>query len=274
MTTKTITVAVAQIAGTANVDNNISAVKRMAAQAAARGASLILFPEATMYDFSASAEQIATAADQYGEAFEARISEIAAEQGIAIVIGTYRSGAARLARNMLIAVGPRGDLLGQYQKLHLYDAFDYKESLKNESAPLAPDFGELTTFELGGFRFGLLNCYDLRFPEIARLLVDQGAEILLVASAWVAGPSKAFHWETLIKARAIENTCFVAASCQPAPLSVGLSMVLDPTGIPIGAVPDGDGLALATLDADRLAAVRDVLPCLEHRRYRIVQPAP
>lgn len=272
MTTKTITVAVAQIAGTANIENNIRAVSRMAAEAAAKGADLILFPEATMYDFAASAEAIATAADQDGEAFETRVAAIAADHGIAIVIGTYQAGSARLARNMLIAVGPRGERLGQYQKLHLYDAFDYKESLKSERAELAADFGELTTFELAGFRFGLLNCYDLRFPEIARLLVDQGAQILLVASAWVAGPSKAFHWETLIKARAIENTCFVAAACQPAPLSVGLSMVLDPTGIPLGAVPDGDGLALATLDANRLALVREVLPCLEHRRYKIVQP--
>uniref|UniRef100_UPI0023B7C038 nitrilase-related carbon-nitrogen hydrolase n=1 Tax=Proteus mirabilis TaxID=584 RepID=UPI0023B7C038 len=75
-----------------------------------------------------------------------------------------------------------GDNLGRYEKLHLYDAFHYRESDKNERAPLRAGFGELTTFDLGGLRFGLLNCYDIRFPEMARLLVDRGADVLLVSS--------------------------------------------------------------------------------------------
>lgn len=272
MTTKVITVAVAQVAGTENVENNIRVVAKMSEDAARNGAQLILFPEAVMFDFSSSAQGIAEAADRYGDDFEKRIAKIATDNRIAVVAGVYRPDSGNLTRNMMIAIGPDGEYLGEYQKLHLYDAFDYKESSKSAPAELAPDFGELTTFEFNGFKFGLLNCYDLRFPEMARLLVDKGADILLVSSAWVAGPSKALHWETLIKARAIENTCFLAAACQPAPLSVGLSMILDPGGTAVRAVPDGDGLVMATLDADRLSRIRQVLPCLEHRRYRIVQP--
>jgi predicted amidohydrolase len=266
-----MTVAVAQVAGTADIDANLAAIERLAAQAAGKGAELVVFPEAVTYEYSASAERIAQMAAAHGERCEERLRAIAIENNIAIVAGTYSKGEGKLARNMMVAVGADGASLGRYQKLHLYDAFHYKESEKNEPARLQPDFGELVTFDLAGFRFGLLNCYDIRFPEMSRALVDRGADVLLVASGWVPGPLKEFHWETLLKARAIENTCFVAASCQPAPSSVGLSMVLDPNGIPVSTVAAGEGVAVSTIDKERLAKVREVLPCLGHRRYAIAQ---
>ncbi|MEO9338732.1 carbon-nitrogen hydrolase family protein [Mesorhizobium sp. SB112] len=271
MSEKSISVAVAQLVGGPDVESNLQAVEAMSVEAAQRGADIVVFPEATMFDFTATAERIAEAALLHALRFEDRVQAIAAANSIAVVVGTYAVGTGTLARNMMLAFGPDGAPLGRYQKLHLYDAFHYKESEKNEPAPLQPDFGELVTFDHAGFRFGLLNCYDLRFPEMTRLLVDRGAEILLVASGWVAGPLKEYHWETLLKARAIESTAFVAASCQPAPLSVGLSMIVDPNGIPIASVPEGTGLAIAQLDGTRIQAVRDVLPCLEHRRYVIRQ---
>src|SRR5699024_8164903 len=107
-----------------------------------------------------------------------------------------------LARNMLTAVDANGNSLGQYQKLHLYDAFHYKESSKSEPATLKPGYGELVSFDVASFKFGLVNCYDLRFPEMARALVTRGVDVLLVSSAWVPGPLKEFHWEILLKARA------------------------------------------------------------------------
>jgi len=269
MTRKSATVAVAQVVGTSDIERNIASVERMSADAAIQGADIIVFPEAMMFDFTASADKLAEIAEKHGNDFEARVRSIAAKNKIAIVVGTYAKGSGHLARNMMVAVGSDGTWLGRYQKLHLYDAFHYKESEKNEPADLQPDFGELVVFDHAGFRFGLLNCYDLRFPEMTRLLVDRGADILLVSSGWVAGPLKEFHWETLLKARAIENTCFVAASCQPAPLSVGLSMIVDPNGVPTGTVPDGEGLAISRIEADRIAAVREILPCLGHRRYTI-----
>ncbi len=123
---------------------------------------------------------------------------------------------------------------------------------------------------MGGLRFGLLNCYDLRFPEMARALVDRGADVLLVGSGWVPGPLKELHWETLLRARAIENTCYVAAACQGAPASIGLSMIVDPNGQVAASVAGNEGIAAATLRAERLLSVRKVLPCLEHRRYAVV----
>ncbi|MBX6426970.1 MAG: hydrolase [Variibacter sp.] len=265
-----VTVAVAQLAGGSDVSANLAGIERLAAEAARRGAALVVFPEAVMFDFTAPAEAIAEAARREARRFEAEIRALASRYGLAIVAGMYGEGRGELATNTLIVAGARGEPLGRYDKLHLYDAFHYRESEKNERAPLKPAFGELTVFEIGGIRFGLMNCYDIRFPEMARVLVDRGADVLLVSSGWVAGPLKELHWETLLKARAIENTCFVAASCQPAPRSVGLSMIVDPSGIALAAVPDGEGLAVATLSAERLARVREVLPCLEHRRYAVV----
>ncbi|MBB6260039.1 putative amidohydrolase [Paenochrobactrum gallinarii] len=272
MTKTTMIVATAQAAGSANIDDNIAKVERLAGEAASLGAELVVFPEAMMFDYTATAEQMAEAAQSHGDMFEKAMLRIAKENNIALVVGAYAAGKTKLAKNMMLAIDANGEWLGQYQKLHLYDAFLYQESSKNEPAPLQPDFGELVSFTLGGFKFGLLNCYDIRFPEISRLLVEQGADALLVSSGWVAGPLKEFHWETLLKARAIENTCYVVGSCQPAPLSVGLSMAVDPNGVAVSVVPAGEGLAIATLDQARIKAVRDVLPCLEHRRYRICQP--
>lgn len=271
MSNTSVNVAVAQVPGTADIDKNLYALETMSAEAASRGADLVLFPEAVMYDFSAPAEELSSIAETHGQVFESQVAEIAAKHQIAIVAGTYCRGQGSLARNMLVAKDRDGNCLGRYQKLHLYDAFHYKESSKSEPASLKTDCGELVSFDVAGFKFGLVNCYDLRFPEMARALVDQGVDVLLVSSAWVPGPLKEFQWDVLLKARAIENTCFVAASCQPEPSSVGLSAILDPAGVPISTIPAGEGVAIATLDRERLVSVRKILPCLEQRRYTVTQ---
>lgn len=266
-----VTVAVAQFAAGDDVSANLAAVERLAAAAARQGATLAVFPEASMYAFNASAADLAEAARREGRRFEAEIGAIAMLHGVTIVIGLYSEGRGALARNTFIVVGAGGQSLGRYEKLHLYDAFHYRESDKNERAALREDFGELCTFDQGGMRFGVMNCYDLRFPEMARALIDRGADALVIGSGWVAGPQKELHWETLLRARAIENTCYVAAACQPPPLSVGLSMIVDPSGLVAATASGDEGLAVATLTADRLAKIREVLPCLEHRRYAVVQ---
>ena len=119
----------------------------------------------------------------------------------------------------------RGAVSTSYRKIHLYDSFGYKESDALRAGPLAP-----VVVDVAGFRVGLMTCYDLRFPELARLLVDHGAEVLVVPAAWVAGPRKVEHWRTLVRARAIENTVFVVAAAQPGPRYSGHSMVVDPLG--------------------------------------------
>lgn len=266
-----VTVAAAQFAGVADMSANLAAIDRLAASAAERGARVVVYPEASMYAFTASATEIAEVARRDGHRFEAEIRDIARRHQLTLAVGMYSKGSGHLARNTFIVVGDDGRAVGRYDKLHLYDAFHYRESDKNERAPLREDFGELCTFVAGGLRFGLINCYDLRFPEIARALVDRGVEVLLVGSAWVAGPLKELHWETLLRARAIENTCYVAAACQPAPLSVGLSMIVDPSGLICATAVDNEGLAVAALKGERLQAIREILPCLEHRRYAVIQ---
>lgn len=268
-----VSVAVAQFAAIADVSANLETIERLAEAARAQGAAIAVFPEASMYAFTASAEELAAVARRDGTRFENAIRGIAQRAGLTLVIGMYSDGGGPLSRNTFIVAGADGTLRGRYEKLHLYDAFQYRESAKNQPAPLLPDFAELCTFDLGGLRFGVMNCYDLRFPEMARVLIDRGADVLLLGAGWVAGPLKELHWETLIRARAIENTCYVAAACQPAPLSVGLSMIVDPGGLIAATVVGNEGIAVAKLEAARLREVREVVPCLQHRRYAVVQPA-
>ncbi len=114
---------------------------------------------------------------------------------------------------------------------------------------------------MDGLRFGLMTCYDLRFPEVGRLLADAGADVFLVPAEWVRGPLKEHHWRTLLHARAIENTVFVAAADHPPPLGVGNSMIVDPQGVEIAAIGTATDIAVAHLDVEAVARVRRVNPC-------------
>ena len=151
-----------------------------------------------------------------------------------------------------------------YRKIHLYDSFGYRESdrlLAGEHDPAAP-----ALVELDGWRLGLMTCYDLRFPELARRLVDAGAEVLVVPAAWVAGERKVDHWRTLARARAIENTAYVVAAGQPAPRYSGHSLVVDPFGDVLAEAGEGADLVRADLDPARLAEARRTNPSLANRR--------
>ena len=111
-----------------------------------------------------------------------------------------------------------------------------------------------------------MTCYDLRFPEFARALVDRGAEVLVVPAAWVAGPRKLDHWQTLVRARAIENTVFVAAAAQPGPRYTGHSLVVDPLGDVLAEAAEEPGLVTATLERKVLDEARRTNPSLANRR--------
>jgi predicted amidohydrolase len=184
---------------------------------------------------------------------------------LAIVAGMFeRSCDQHRPYNTLLAVGPDGSLLGAYRKIHLYDAFGYKESDQLTSGDVAP-----VVVGVGGMSLGLMTCYDLRFPELSRALVDAGAEVLVVPAAWVRGPLKEHHWTTLLTARAVENTCYVAAAAQNGKKYCGLSQVIDPQGIAVVSVGESDGHAVAEVSAERLADVRKRNPSLQNRRYTV-----
>jgi deaminated glutathione amidase len=221
---------------------------------------LVVFPEVMMRDFGSPGSDISEFAEDLDGPFVKRIAELAAAHDVTVVAGMFeRSEDPGRPYNTLVVVDADG-LRASYRKIHLYDSFGYKESDRLLSGVLEP-----VVVEVGGLRVGLMTCYDLRFPELARALVDQDAELLVVPAAWVAGPGKADHWRTLLKARAIENTVYVAAAGQPGPRYTGHSMVVTPRGETVEI--EEDGLAVqARVDRAELEKVRAENPSLANRR--------
>ncbi|GAA5199438.1 carbon-nitrogen hydrolase family protein [Microbacterium jejuense] len=266
--TDTFAIAVAQFAPTADAAANLDAVAQLVATACRRGARLVVLPEYSSYFVDPFDTSLAENAQELDGPFVQRLTAIAGEHDVVVVAGLLeKAGDGRRVRNTVVAVGA-GGLIAHYRKLHLYDAFGQRESDWVEPGDLAPPL----TFALGGLRFGLMTCYDLRFPEVGRQLVDAGADVLLVPAEWVRGPLKEHHWRTLLHARAIENTVFVAAADHPPPLGVGNSLIVDPQGVELAAVGTATDVAVAHLDVGAIARVRRVNPALTLRRFR-VEPA-
>ncbi|MBS1699397.1 MAG: carbon-nitrogen hydrolase family protein [Actinobacteria bacterium] len=265
MSAAIVTVAVCQFAPVADRAANRGRIADLVARVAARGARLIVLPEYASYFVDPFDETLAANAEPLEGAFTARLRELAAEHGAVIVAGLVERADAGRIRNAVVAVDATG-ILAVYRKQHLYDAFGQTESRWIEPGTL----GDAATFAVDGLTVGLMTCYDLRFPEVARTLVDAGADVLVVPAEWVRGPLKEQHWTTLLTARAIESTAYVVAADHPAPVGVGHSAVVDPQGVTIAGVGTGEGIALAELDPDAVSRVREVNPVLRLRRYRVV----
>lgn len=258
-------VAVAQFAPTADPAANLTLIEELVARAVARGARVVLFPEYSSYFTDPFDESLAANAQDLDGEFTRSLTALAGRHDVVLVAGLLeRGGDGRHVRNTVVAVGADG-IRATYRKLHLYDAFGQRESDWVEPGEIA----EPETFDVGGLRFALMTCYDLRFPEVARLLADTGADVILVAAEWVRGPLKEHHWRTLLHARAIENTLFVAAADHPPPLGVGSSMIIDPQGVEIAAIGTTSDVAVAHLDPDAVTRVRRVNPSLALRRFRV-----
>lgn len=177
------------------------------------------------------------------------------------------AGGPARAANTVVAVDASGALVGAYQKVHLYDAFGTRESDRLEpgradAPPLVIRQGDLT--------FGVITCYDLRFPESARRLVDAGADVVVVPAAWLDGPHKADHWRTLLRARAIENTCAVVGVGMAGPGLVGRSLLAGPDGAVGLELDDAAQVRTVDIDPEPLAEVRRRNPSLANRRYVVV----
>lgn len=206
--------------------------------------------------------------------FVTTLQRWAAETGVAVIAGTTLPGTgagtgtgATRAVNAVVAIDAGGHLVGVYRKVHLYDAFGHRESDRLEPGPVdVPP----TTMSVGGLTFGVMTCYDLRFPESARRLVDAGADVLVVPAAWAAGDLKADHWRTLARARAIENTSVVLAVGQAGKGVTGRSLLVGPDGQVGLELDERAGLRTADVDPDALGAVREANPSLANRRYVVV----
>ncbi|MBE7954024.1 carbon-nitrogen hydrolase family protein [Microbacterium oxydans] len=265
--TAAVPVAVCQFAPTASRADNRERIAELTSAAAARGAKLIVFPEYSSYFVDPMNESLVANAEELDGEFVSTLTALAGEYAVVIVAGlAERASDERRVRNTVVAV--RGDgVLAVYRKQHLYDAFGQTESDWVEPG----EVGVAATFDLGGLRFGLMTCYDLRFPEVARSLVDAEADVLVVPAEWVRGPLKEHHWTTLLAARAIENTVYVLAADHPTPIGVGHSQIVDPQGVVLAGVGTGPGIAVAAVERDMIERVRVTNPSLRARRY-VVEP--
>jgi deaminated glutathione amidase len=263
-----VSIAVAQFAPVTDVALNLETIRALATTAAARGARLVVFPEYSSYFSSTLGQDFVDAAQPLDGEFVTAVRALAVELGIVVVVGLVEriDEAARFS-NTLVAVSAVGDIVATYRKLHLYDAFGDRESDWVRPGEIEPP--QLFGFE--GFTVGMQTCYDLRFPEITRRLVDGGATLVLVPSEWVRGPLKEHHWRTLVTARALENTLYVAAADHTPPIGVGNSMIVDPMGVEIATLGEISDVAVATISLRRLNSVRALNPALALRRFAITE---
>jgi predicted amidohydrolase len=262
-----IAIAVAQFAPGTDTDENLATIRALTTSAVARGARLVVFPEYSSYFSSELGQNFVDSAQSLDGPFMTGIAALAKEKAIHIIVGLVeRIDEPSRFSNTLVAISPVGDRIASYRKLHLYDAFGERESTWVRPGQIEPP--EL--FDFAGFTVGLQTCYDLRFPEISRRLADAGATLILVPSEWVRGPLKEHHWRTLVTARALENTAYVAAADHAPPIGVGNSMIVDPMGVEIATIGEITDIAVATIDPARVNSVRAINPALALRRFGVV----
>lgn len=270
MTDAPVRVALVQLASGADPQANLAHARREILAAARAGARVVVLPEyAAAFDPRGVGADLAEAPDG---PFVTALRELSASRGLTLVAGAAFPGRkAGRAVNAVIVVAD-GEHRATYAKVHLYDAFGHRESDRLEPGdPAAPP----VVVDVAGLRLGIQTCYDLRFPEVSRRLVDAGATVLVVPAAWAAGPGKLEQWRVLARARAIESTSAVLAVGQAGRGVVGHSMAIDASGVVLGELGGDAGTLVADLDPAAIARVRERNPSLANRRYGVVPlPAP
>jgi deaminated glutathione amidase len=266
-----IPAAAIQMSSTPNKAENLERAERLIRQAVAAGAELVALPE--LFSCHGLEKAYRENAEPIPGATTEVLGELARELGVYVLGGSIlegESGSEKLS-NTSTFFDPSGKLTAAYRKIHLFDVKapdrDYLES--NTVAPGR----EIVTAKAGAATLGLSVCYDVRFPEIYRLLALRGAEILAVPAAFTLQTGKD-HWELLLRARAVENQAYVIAPAQwgqkaDGRWTYGRSMVIDPWGTVLAACPDRDGFALATIDLDYLDRFRSEFPAFKNRRPEV-----
>lgn len=268
-------IAAVQMVSTPDLQVNLASAKRLIAQAAAQGAQLVSLPEYFCLMGRKDSDKLAIAEDSGDLAapMQAMLSQAAREHGLWLIGGTLplRTADPSRVRNSCLVFGPDGKQAARYDKIHLFrfnngrEDYDEGRVLERGDTPVAVQTGSL--------RVGLSICYDLRFPELYRALnFAPGAapcDLISVPAAFTYTTGQA-HWELLLRARAVENQCYVIAAAQGGThvngrRTWGHSMIVDPWGQVLSVLPEGEGVVLADVDAARLQEVRTQLPALTHR---------
>ncbi len=248
-------------------EENLKRGVRLTDEAAKAGAQLLVLPEnfmayTTLQQSPAELHDIAEEADG---PFVSGLAAGAKKRRMYLVFGiTERSRKKGKVHNTVVMIGPEGERIALHRKLQLFDSFGYMESSRFE-----PGEDIEGAFDTGLGRMGLMSCYELRFPEIARILAMQGAQIIIVPTGWVAGRMKEEHLHILARARALENTVFVAVASQTGRIFSGRSIVVDPFGVSIADAGEEERLITTEIDLDRLARVRKTVPSLDQVRMDV-----
>jgi predicted amidohydrolase len=263
-----VPVAAIQMSSTPDKEENLRTAERLIRAAVAAGAELIALPE--LWSCHGLEKVYRDNAEPVPGPTTGFLGTLARELGVYVLGGSILEGEPGSDRlhNTSTFFGPDGELAAVYRKIHLFDVkAPDREYL--ESKTIVPGT-EIVTAKAGGATLGLSVCYDVRFPELYRLLALRGAEVLAVPAAFTLQTGKD-HWELLLRARAVENQAFVLAPAQwgrkaDGRWTYGRSMIVDPWGTVLAQCPDRDGHALATLDLGYLDRLRDEFPALKNRR--------
>ena len=260
--------AAVQLNSTDDKQRNLQTAERLVRAAADDGAELIALPE--KWNLLAAGEALRAGAEELDGPTTTAARSWARELGVQLVAGSIAervSGRDKLA-NTSVLVGPDGEIEATYRKIHMFDVdvggIAYRESDHEEPGD------EIVVADAGGVAVGMSVCYDLRFPELYRILAVRGARVIVVPSAFTLHTGKD-HWEVLLRTRAIENGAFVVAPNQvgeapPHYHSYGRSAIVDPWGVLLATAPDGEGFVAAELDFGLQDRIREALPALANRR--------
>jgi deaminated glutathione amidase len=264
-----LAVAAVQLTSTEDVEGNLERCVLWTKRAVEAGAQLVSLPENYGY-IGPEADRLAHAQSVEEGHFLAPLRELSRAHGVYILAGSVPEAgpSASQTYNTSVLLGPRGETLATYRKIHLFDVDVPNGPSFRESSTVAPG-REPVVCDVRGWPLGMSVCYDLRVPELYRLLVARGARVLAVPAAFTLQTGKD-HWDLLLRARAVENTAYVIAPGQfghhgGPRYSWGKSQIIDPWGTQLAVAPEREGFALAWLDADDQERVRHMLPSLQHR---------
>ncbi|WP_241649671.1 deaminated glutathione amidase [Rosenbergiella collisarenosi] len=252
--------AVGQFQVSRDWQENASTIVALMQEAEVKAARLLVLPEAVLARDNQNSQWVIDAAQALDGPFISQLLTASRSLDITTVLTLHVPAGAGKARNVLVALR-QGEIVLTYDKIHLYDAFAVRESDKVMAGEALPPL-----LQVDDFSVGVMTCYDLRFPEMARALALQGAELLLLPAAWLKGPNKEMHWELLTRARALENTCYLVASGECGPKNCGHSLVVDPLGLIIAQAGERPQLIVTEIDRAHLLAVREQLPVLQNCR--------